>query len=396
MITIADIKDRLGRKFRGSSIDDIGGVSDYSLFEEAASNLLSGIDPYETVRLHRFNHFDGIYDYEAPEYLKGKKVIDPRKQDGRQHEGFSQTFIKDFDIDKKFKSGKVSVEFQDGLKIIRLSEKGAASLAIDTTNAVTGWEASGGATDLALDEVIKLDGSDTLKLNLGVAGGYIENDEVDAVDMTEFPSSSLFRRIYLPSITGLTSLSLRIGSASGAYWTIAGQPHLGSYREGVNLVRFDFDDRVATGSPDITEITYQRLTFTTTAAINAVRVGPMTAKLPTPYEVPLYSNQLFRDSAGLWLDRITDSTDENKDDTEIMLERDAENIFFYECCAIAAEDLTLDDEAEKYKLKLYGHPGRDDDGGLYGQYNRDKPGEALPPTRRWLNFRGRKRITRFR
>lgn len=390
MLTISDIKTRLGRKFRGASIDDIGGISDYSLFEEAASNLLSNIDPYETVRLYRFNHFAGIYDYAAPSYLKGKKVIDPRKQDGRQFEDFSQTFTKDFDKDKKFNYGKVSVQYEDGNKVIRLSEQGKASLNVDDTSSVTAWAVAGGATNLELDEVIKLDGSDTLRFDLGALGGYLESSTQDTVDLTDFTASSLFRRIYLPSATTLTSITLQIGSSSGNYYSITGTPQIGAYRAGVNLVRFDLENATETGTVDLDGIVYQRLTFVTTGAIADVRVGPMAAKLPTPFEIPLYADQIFQDSDGGWLARIEDSADADKDETQIILERDAENLFFYECCIIAAEDLSLDDEAEKYRLKLYGHPGKDDDGGLYGQYKRDKPGEALPPTRRWLSFRGRR------
>ena len=77
------------------------GITNYSVYKEAASNLLSKIDPYETVRHTRFNVFQDILDYAAPDDLKGKKIIDPRPQDNRAGEDYYQTFTKEFDRDRE-------------------------------------------------------------------------------------------------------------------------------------------------------------------------------------------------------------------------------------------------------------------------------------------------------
>lgn len=396
---IDDLKSQLARKFRGASLDDVQGLSDFTLFGEAASNVLSEIDPYETVRLHRFSLFADVPDYGPPSDLKGKKVIDPRPQDGRAGEEYSQTFTKEFDRDREI--GKVSVEIMDGVKVLRVNGAGEASQRVDQTQATTEWAASGGATGLELDEVIRLDNSDTLRVDLGAAGGYIEAGvagtmtQVDIDDMLLI--GSFFRKIYIPTAANaaaITSVSLRIGSSSGAYHTIAGAPHLGSYRVGVNLIRFDWADRVATGSPDFTATDYERLTFVTTAAIADLRIAPMNCKLPLPYETPYYSNCLFTNAAGTtWLTTPTVDTD------VVLLEEEAKNIFFYECCKLVAEDLSLDDEALKFQRKLYGsqptrtsaQPTTD---GLYAQYRAQKPTEALRPQSRYIDLRRRRNISR--
>ena len=101
MTTLTIIKASLARKFKGASLDDVQGLSDWSLFSEAASNILSVIDPYETVRLHRFNLFTGVTEYSPPADLKGKKLIDPAPQDGEQGEDFTQTYTKEFRRDRR-------------------------------------------------------------------------------------------------------------------------------------------------------------------------------------------------------------------------------------------------------------------------------------------------------
>jgi hypothetical protein len=387
---IATLTDRLARKFRGASIDDVEGISDFSLFGEAAGNLLSAIDPYETVRIMRFLVFRDIDDYAPASDLKGKKVIDPRPQDGRNGEEFSQTFTKEFDRDKQM--GKVSVQMLDGAKVLRLRTTGSSSAKVDQTEATTEWAAAGGATGLEVDEVIRLDNSDTLRLDLGATGGYIESGvagTMTQIDLTDFLSiGSFFRKIYIPTAAQaatITSITLRIGSASTAYYTITGQIHIGSWKAGVNLVRFDWADGVVTLSPTITAYDYERLTFVTTGAIADVRVGPLYVKLAVPFETPYYSNCLFTDSTGVtWRSTPTATSD------IIMLEQESLNIFFYECCQLIAEDLSLDEEATKFKFKLNGDPQKEtDDGGLYGQYKRDKPTETLAPHTRYMNFRRR-------
>lgn len=394
---IETLIDRLGRKFRGASIDDVQGISDFSLFGEAAGNVLSAIDPYETVRVMRFSVFQKIYDYAPASDLKGKKVIDPRPQDGRNGEEFSQTFTKEFDRDKQL--GKISVEMLDGSKVLRLATSGSTSTDVDQTESTTEWAAGGGATGLEIDSVITLDDSDTLRVDLGAAGGYLEAGvagTMTQVDLTDYLSiGSFFRKIYIPTAAQaatITSVTLRIGSASTAYYTISGQVHLGSWRAGVNLVRFDWADGVKTLSPTITAYDYERLTFVTTAAIADVRVGPLSVKLAVPFETPYYSNCLFTDVNGAtWLSTPTATTD------VILLEQESLNIFFYECCQLIAEDLSLDDEALKFGAKL-GKDARGDmtGGGLYGDYKRDKPTETLSPHARYITFRRRPLSSRRR
>lgn len=387
MINIATIKNTLGRKFRGASIDDIQGISDFSIFREAASNLLSRIDPYETVRTHRFNLFTDVTEYEPPEDLKSKKVIDPAPQE-ENGEDFSQTFTKEFRKDRELY--KVLVEFIDGSKVLKVRAPGrGTSLRTDNTNDTTGWLAAAGATDLEIDSVIRLDKSDSLRFDLGAAGGYIENSTLDLINLSAHENiSSFFRKVYIPAGSGdITSITLRIGSASGAYWAITGAPHFGEWKDGINLIRFDWADAVPTGSPDSSIVSYERFTIATGDSIADVRVGPLTSRLPLPYETPYYSNCLFRQKdEGDWLEEPTN------DDDEIQLEHEAQNIFFYECCVLVAEDLSLDTDALKFYKHLGVNPvdGTLTKGGLYGNYMEDKPTEKLRPTSHYIDLRDRR------
>lgn len=390
-MTIGEFNNRLARKFRGASLDDIQGISDFSIYSEAAGNVLSKLDPYETVRLHRFTVFDGIEEYSPPSDLKGKKIIDPAPQDGGLGEEYNQVYTKPFRRDGAFY--QISVQSVDGSKVLKLRGPGKGSSRVDDTTSITNWSAAGGATNLELEQVITLDNSYTLRVDLGATGGYIENSSVTSIDLSSHEDiGSFFRKVYFPTLATasvITSITLRIGSSSADYWEITGECHFGSFKAGTNIVRFDWADATETGTPDATAIDYERLTFVTTAAVADTRIGPLASKIPFPYETPYYSNCLFRTSAGLWLDEPTSTSD------ELVLERESENIFFYESCALVAEDLSLDEEAIKFRKKLgIDELGNLTNGGLYGEYNTDKPAEALRPQGNYITFRNRRTTRR--
>lgn len=392
MKTISQYKAMIARKFRGASLDDVQGLSDFTIYGEAATNLLSVLDPIETIRMHRFDVFSDITEYAPPNDLKARKVIDPAPQDGEGDEDFRQIRTKEFRRDQQ--DYKVSVQFRDGSKVLNLRAPGEGSkLSVDTVSVLGSWSAAGGASGLAVDQNLSLDSSDSLRFDLGAAGGYVENAALTETDLSSHEDrSSFFRKIYIPSGSeNITSISIRIGSASGAYWQITGQAQFGSYRDGVNLIRFDWDDATETGAPSSSAVDYERLTFVTAAAISNVRIGPLSSRLPLPYETPYYSNRLFKDSNGSWLEVPT------SEDDIVQLEKDAENLFFYELCEIVANDLTLEDERLKYHVMLHGPTGSKNEG-YYANYREDKPTEKLPATNRYINLsdrRGRRRIGRF-
>jgi hypothetical protein len=381
---IETLNNNLSRKFRGASLDDVQGITNFSIYGEAASNLTSRLDPQETMRLYRFDVFQDIRDYGAPDDLKGKKVVDPAPQDQRNGEEFSQTFLKEFRRDEEF--GKVNVGFLDGEKILRVATSGKGSSTIGQTADAADWAGSGGASTPIVDEVVRMDNSDTIRFNLGAAGGTVTGNFDDEVDVSEHEDiGSFFLKIYFPSTPSITSITLRVGSSATAYWSMTGVAHTGSFKKGVNIVRFDWSGATEVLVPSSAAVDYEQLIFVTTAALTGVRIAPLTSKLPWPFETPYYSNCIFTDVDGnTWKDIPTVTTD------LIVLEKEAQNIFFYECCMLIAEDLTLDDEATKFKFKLYGDPQKaNDNGGLYAQYEKDKPAESLQPHSYYMKFRNR-------
>lgn len=373
-MNITTLKDKLSRKFRGASLDDVQGIQNYSLFGETAGNLMMRIDPMETVRHSEINIFDGIYDYASPTDLKGKKIIDIRPQVNRlTGDNSSQTFIEDFDRDKE--EQKFSVEFDEATKFIRYKNSVGNSIIINET-ATTNWTAGTGVSNIAEDTILFAEGNSSLRFDAS-SGTNLLTWAGTAVDISAHTQKgSFFMWVYYPDSSLITSLKLRIGSSSANYYEITGSIHFGSIRSGWNLYRFDWNGATDAGTTDEANTDYARFELTTTSADTDIRFGRLSSKLPSPHEFVYYSNAIFRPSSGsTWLTQPT------ADGDILNLEHDAENIYIYECCATIASDLQRYDDMTKFNRIL----GIRDDGsmngeGLYGSYKKNKPSEAIRPS----------------
>ena len=381
-MTIAQLKNVLNRKFRGSNIDDVQGISDFSVFEEAGNNLMAHIDPYETVRKAELNLFNGIYDYAAPSDLKGKHVLDIRPQGERNGVDFRQAYTEDFDRDKAYVNEWFSVEFDEAAKFVRINKDVSNSITVTDLESAS-YTAGTGVSNIAEDTILYRDPSKSIRFDVS-SGSNLITWAGTAVDLSDHANkSSMFLWVYWPDSSIITSITLRIGSSASDYYEITGAVHFGSVRTGWNLYRFNWNGATETGTVDEENTDYARLAIVTTAADTDIRIGRLSSRLPAPYEVLYYSNCLFRPVSGsTWLTKPTNETD------IINLETEAQNIFLYECCVIIADDLQHEAEAQKFRAKL----GIDDigdltGGGLYAKYKEDKPSEAIRPTTRYYTRR---------
>jgi hypothetical protein len=386
MTTLLQIKNILGRKFRGANIDDVQGTSDYTLFEEAANNLISHIDPIETVRTSELSLYNEIYDYASPSDLKGKKILDIRPQGRRNGVDFRSTFTEDFDRDKEYENEWFSVEFDEATKFLRINKDVSNSLPV-TDTVTTNYTAGTGVSNIAEDTVLRLTDASSLRFDAS-SGQNLLTFAGTAVGLSAHElKASFFTEVYYPDSSLITSLKVRVGSSSANYYEITGVIHRGSIRTGINLYRFDWNGATETGTVDIESIDYVRYELTTTGADTDIRIGKLSSKLPSLYEIKYYSNALFRPLSGsTWLTKPTAETD------ILNLETEAQNLFMYECCVLIADGLQYEAETQKYRA----HLGIDGLGqmtgtGLYGNYKKDKPSEAIRPSSRYYTPFNRRR-----
>jgi hypothetical protein len=375
-MNIGTLKNILPRKIRGANLDDIQGVTDYTLFGEAATNLLLKIDPIMTMRRQPLLLYPGVYDYAAWSDLKGKKVIGLAPQGRRDREQWTHTYAEDIDGDDE--KNQVGVEFENGAKKLRISHTIGNGANVDETNNDDNWAVSGTASGLAENDLIFAGGGVQFDATVGTALLTWNGDETH--DLSEAESiGAFFRLIYIPDATLFTSVTMRVGSASGDYWSITGEPAFGSsYATGINLVKFNWNGATPTGTPDSNAIDYIRLAFVVTGTINNLEVSNTFVSIPTPYEGGYYSNCLFQSTAGAY------KTVPTADEDVILLEGEEENALVYECARLIADDMARDERSQKFDARLNGDGNET---GIYSDIKAQKPSEAKRLTNRTYRIR---------
>ena len=383
-MTITNVKGILDRKLTGASIDDIQGISDYSLFKEAAVNLLNEIDPAETKRRTTINVFGTVYDYAPPADIKS--IYDIRKQANRGvSDNPTRRYSEDFDINKN--SDDFTLEWLDATRILRYSKNIGNTAGIHTMESLTAngtWD--GTAANIAVSTFNPFKGSGAIQADFDT-GEYIENDDMTKVDLSDHKNkSTIFLSIYLPDSTALTSISLRFGSSTSAYFTqTASAPQFGSFRNGWNLVPFAWNGATETGTVDVDNMDYIRTTLTMSASDTDIKIDDIFSALPEVTDLHYYSKYLFRatGSGGAWKETPTVDSD------VVNLDVDAENLFVYECIRLAARQSQNSKSLFKdYTDDLYGTPQKV---GMYDRYKHRNPEETIKPQTQHRRFKWTKK-----
>lgn len=340
----SDLKVDLQRKIHGKSLVKISGPEE--LAYEAARNVLLMIDPHETRRVAYVENglYEDIYRYVTPADIKGDKIIDIRPQTDRGYsDKFSHVFEKEFDMNRNDFSYDVVME--SGVKYLTASRGVGYRYVLNTLNSITGngaWSVTNG-TGLIADTLTKFQGQSSLRFTSSATGSYIENSTMTSVDISNIKNiGALFVPIFIPSGATITSLSLRWGSSSSNYYTqTATSAHdATTFKQGWNIVRFDWAGATPTGTPVDTAINYLRLTLNYTGTpLSSFYVDQITANLARLYEIVYYSKYLFRSIAGVWKEKPT------ADDDIINLDTESYNLLLYETVFLAAQEIQGEDSS---------------------------------------------------
>ena len=370
--TISQLKDDLERKLHGTSLSKVQGVVD--LINESARTVLQDVDPLETKRLTQITNavYDDVYIYATPADLKGDKIIDIRKQVNRgESDNFSQTFNEQFDLRKK--NNTATIELRDATKFLRLSKASKTGLLLSGFDSITGdgtWAVGSDAEELTADTLNKIAGNSSLRFDLDGSGtaGYLENSTMDDVDLSDHEDvSAIFLWVYIPDTDVMTSVDLRWGSSSTAYWNrTVTTAHTVVFQDGWNLLRFDWDGSTETGSPDSSEVDYMRVTINYDGtATNNFRVDSCMSKLGEIYELLYYSKFLFRSSAGVFQENAALDSD------IVNLGTDSYNLLLNQCGLEASQQIQGEDN--NFDVKFFGEQYNI----LLKQYKQRYPSEVM-------------------
>lgn len=329
--SITNLGADLEAMLHGTTLNQITNL--YGLYNRAARQLLLDCDPQETKREVALtnNVYGEVYNYALPTDLKGNKIVDIRQQVERMPmDNPIQQYSKDFDLYKGIATYQnFNINFNTAVKTLRLDiPQINPGTVINQADSVAGngtWAVGGSATNLTADSVNFISPSASLKFNLSAGAnpstGYLENSTMSEVDLTNYLNQGAnFWWSYLPTASNFTNMKLRLGSDSTNYyeWTVTTDFSANTWANGWNQQGPLWLGATVVGSPDITSITYARITWTYDGtAQTGVRFNQLESKLGSIFNIVYYSKYLFRDATtGAFQETVTADTNLVNLDTE--------------------------------------------------------------------------------
>lgn len=350
--TITSLKSDLQAAMHGTSLNNIQNFN--GLLLRAASDVLLRVDPQETKRVVETSAiFNGVWDYAIPTDVKGNAVIDLRPQFTRYpSDVWLQDYNQAFDLLKGVSSlgaygsqqPMFTLNYNQGVRSLRINSPNLpAGTTLNTASSVGGngtWTAGGGASNLQTDNVNWLVDGGSLSFNLaaGPTTGYLENSTISSLDLTANLNQAVqFLYTFLPTASSFSSVQLRFGSSSSNYYQISATTtqQNTAFQGAWNLIAFPWLGATVVGSPDVTKITYCRITWTYDGtAQTAVRLNNITSTLGRVLELEYYSKYIFTDYlTGAFKEAPTNDSD------YINFDIEARMIFFNRCMYLACQQV---------------------------------------------------------
>lgn len=387
--TIANIKTTISSRLHGTTLNKLG---DFFLICKDASEIMTNrIDLQEARRRALLPNaiYDQVYDYALPSDFKAP--ISLNKQANNIYNGDqSRTYSNQFNNQKKFKDNSYAIVWEDMTQFLRFAKYLKTPITIDKADSLTEngtWAISGNGTNLVLDTNNYMSGIGSIKCDVSSPGAIV-------------------------------NVIMQLGNDSSNYYskTIT-TGHFEAFMTGWNLCRFDLSDAILTGTVDMATVSYVTFTvtyntnqtvtytktlttpvdltvdnyksdgaifayldFSTVSSLSTLRLDNITAHIGTLYDVNYYSNFVFRNTAGTWIETPTVDSD------QVNLSPLSYKIFEAEICKIITQqtqgsmggfDFTY------WNLQLEGNENQE---GLYDQYERQFPSERQEGQTDYYNF----------
>lgn len=286
------------------ALDKLGG--DVDLWEARRKALLTP------------SLYTSVYEYAYPSDVKGDGIIDIRSIGPRNYI-YEKKPTRAFDFEVRSGIGLPDFSFEnDGANLsIRIKSAEEPQYAnIHSCNSLTDngtWSANtttSDATNLYANTQNFIEGSGALSLDVDVSQSVnnyaeISNSTMAAVNLTDYLNvGAIFFNVYMPSVTSISSVTLRLGSDASNYYesTQTVRHDGGAFRAGDNLIRVDWSDFSTTGTPVITALDYTLFRITYAAAMTdtgGFLLDHIVARLGKYHELYYYSEHLVLNSSSV-------------------------------------------------------------------------------------------------
>ena len=329
MFTVSQIHSHLTGMGHGGTLNKVRNL--YQVHERTSSIMRAHVKPLEMIRTQALASavYDDIYNYTLP--TDYDDLIDLIPEDNRTlWDNAFRTNAGQFDREKAARNKTVSIEGNNGRKIIRINWRSRQPKVLNSMNSYNGngtFTAVGSATGVTTDNIFFVSGGGSTKFTHNASGDGIQCTNMQPVDLTsESTVGSVFVWVFLSALP--TSMSAVFGNdLTTKYWTAVDQTTQAdgtSFQVGWNLLKFDWSSATQTGTVAPASIDSLKLTLASTGALGTVRVDNVTVAIGRNFELKYYSKYLFQTPAGMW-----ESMPTSEDDL-VLIDNDDLPLYLYE------------------------------------------------------------------
>lgn len=331
MFTVADIDNHLIGMGHSSSLNKIRNKEE--MYERAATTFSLKTKTLEQMRTMPLASavYDDFYNYALP--LDFGSIIDLFPEANRKSwDDAYRTDAGIFDLQKAFTNRTISLEGNEGLKMLRVNWKSRQGKTFSSMNSASGWTAVGSAQNIEEDTITSFTGQGAVRFDVVASGDGIQNIALSTQDFTnENGVANIFVWLYFPSIANLTSVTLAWGNdLTTKFWTGAAQSVQvdgSAFRVGWNLISCPWATAVQTGIVDPTTIDSFSIAIQSTGAIAKVRADSVVFSIGRAFDLKYYSKYMFKDATtGLWISK----PNENSTDDFVLVDNDTLPVFLME------------------------------------------------------------------
>lgn len=265
--------------------------------------------------------FDGVYQYAIPSDLKGEAIIDIQPQVNRSSD-FRLTLVDqaEFDLKKTVRNNIIAIGRDELVNSLLFSgnvnDDTLVAATFDSLTADGGtWVLFGDATNVTAEADNYVVGSGAVEFDLvgsGTTAGI--SSTITSINITDYVNAGhVFVWVYINSTTDLTNWIIRIGSDASNYFTqtVTTDQVSAAFRNGWNLLRFDFASMTETGTVTRTAVDYLAIYMTkvSTKSDDGYRIDHAILRSGEINNLLYYSRFPWQSSAGAYLEDSTANGD---------------------------------------------------------------------------------------
>lgn len=217
-----------------------------------------------TIKTVNFNYNPGIYTYTVASDFKFPLTLQPFKPNTGSG---NSTLVSPLKFPTSLYSQRFAVSIVDGVQYLMVKGLDGNNA---TINNATAYNENGtwiGATAISNVGTNNYEGytwPSSVSFDYSGTSGTLTNSTMTAIDLTAFRNrSNLYIDIYFPTVTSITSVSLKWGTDSSNYYTVtATTDYVGrAFIVGWNRVKFTWSSPTTVGTPTVTSIAYLQMTL---------------------------------------------------------------------------------------------------------------------------------------